>query len=162
MIRTMSRWVSRPVILPLSNPTIKAEAIPEDLLKWTEGRAVIATGSPFPPAKYGDTVYPIAQCNNAYIFPALGLGLVAGKCRRVTDAMLLSAARRLAEHSPSRENPHLSLLPSLLDLREVAQDIALSVAMEGQKSGLAPKMGADEVRKRIRESHWDPVYPLYA
>jgi malate dehydrogenase (oxaloacetate-decarboxylating) len=162
MIRTMARWVARPVILPLSNPTAKSEAIPADLLKWTEGRAIIATGSPFPPVTFGGAVYPIAQCNNAYIFPALGHGLVAGKCRRVTNAMLLAAARALAEHSPARGNPHLSLLPSLRELRDVADDIAIAVAMEGQRSGLAPKMSEDEVRERIHESRWNPEYPTYA
>jgi len=158
----MARWVSRPVILPLSNPTAKSEAIPEDLLAWTEGRAIIATGSPFPPVKYGDTIYPIAQCNNAYIFPALGLGLVAGKCRMVTDSMLLAAARALAQRSPARQNPHASLLPTLRDLREVALEIALAVAMEGQRKGLAPRMSQDEVWQRILEARWVPEYPVYA
>ena len=162
MVRTMARWVSRPVILPLSNPTAKSEAIPEDLLKWTGGRAIIATGSPFPPVTYGDSIYPIAQCNNAYIFPALGLGLVAGKCRMVTDSMLLAAARALADHSPARQNPHAGLLPSLRDLREVALEIALAVALEGQQKGLAPKISKDELRERIREAHWVPEYPVYA
>jgi malate dehydrogenase (oxaloacetate-decarboxylating) len=162
MIRTMARWVPRPMILPLSNPTAKSEAVPEDLLKWTEGRAIIATGSPFPPAKFGDTIYPVAQCNNAYIFPALGLGLVAGKCRMVTDSMLLAAARALAERSPARQNPHAPLLPSLLDLREVALEIALAVAMEGQRKGLAPRLSKDELSQRIREARWVPEYPLYA
>jgi malate dehydrogenase (oxaloacetate-decarboxylating) len=162
MVRTMSRWVSRPVILPLSNPTAKSEAVPEDILKWTEGRAIIATGSPFPPVTYRGKTYPIAQCNNAYIFPALGLGLVAGRCRKVTDAMLLAAARALSERSPARENPNAPLLPSLRELREVALEIALAVAMEGQRSGLAPRMTKEEVHDRILEAHWAPVYPVYA
>ena len=162
MVRTMARWVSRPVILPLSNPTAKSEAIPEDLLKWTDGRAIIATGSPFAPVTYRGKTYPIPQCNNAYIFPALGLGLVAGRCRKVSDAMLIAAARALAQRSPALENPTACLLPSLRELREVALEIALAVAMEGQRSGLAPKMSRDEVRDRIRDAHWMPVYPVYA
>jgi malate dehydrogenase (oxaloacetate-decarboxylating) len=162
MVRNMARWVSRPVILPLSNPTAKSEAIPEDLLKWTDGRAIIATGSPFSPVKFGDTIFPIAQCNNAYIFPALGLGLVAGRCRAVTDSMLLAAARALAERSPARQNPHAPLLPSLRELREVALQIALAVAMEGQRKGLAPKMSKDELGERIRQARWVPEYPVYA
>ncbi len=162
IVRTMARWVSRPIIFPLSNPTAKSEAIPEDLLKWTEGRAIVATGSPFPPVKYGDTVYPIAQCNNAYIFPGLGQGLIAGRCSKVTDKMLLAAARALAERSPARENPHAPLLPSLRELRVVAEEIALAVAMEGQRSGLAPKMSVDDVRGRIHKAHWNPEYPVYA
>jgi len=162
IIRTMARWVSRPMILPLSNPTAKSEAIPEDLLRWTDGRAIIATGSPFSPVTYHDTIYPIAQCNNAYIFPALGLGLVAGRCRMVTDSMLLAAARALAERSPARQNPHAPLLPSLRELREVALEIAFAVAMEGQRKGLAPKMSAEEIRERIRQARWIPEYPVYA
>ena len=162
MVRTMGRWVSHPVILPLSNPTAKSEAVPEDLLHWTDGRAIIATGSPFPPVTYRDTIYPIAQCNNAYIFPALGLGLVAGRCRMVTDTMLLAAARALADRSPSRQNPHAPLLPSLRELREVALEIALAVALEGQRQALAPKMSRDELKERIRQSRWVPEYPVYA
>ena len=161
MVRTMARWVSRPVILPLSNPTAKSEAVPEDLLRWTDGHAIVATGSPFPPVNFRDTIYPIAQCNNAYIFPALGLGLVAGRCRMVTDSMLLAAARALSDRSPARQNPHAPLLPSLWDLREVAIEIALAVAMEGQRKGLAPKMSKDEVRERIRQARWVPDYPVY-
>ena len=122
----------------------------------------MATGSPFPPVKYGDTVYPIAQCNNAYIFPGLGQGLIAGRCRKVTDEMLLAAARALAERSPARANPHAPLLPSLRELRVVAKEIALAVAMEAQRSGLAPKMSVEELRSRIEKAHWNPEYPVYA
>jgi len=161
MIRNMARWVSRPMILPLSNPTAKSEAIPEDLIRWTEGRAIIATGSPFAPVSYGGTTYPIAQCNNAYIFPALGLGLVAGRCRKVTDSMLLAAARALALRSPARADPHAPLLPALRDLREVALEIALAVALEGQRTALVPKMSEDELRGRIRRTRWIPEYPVY-
>ncbi|MGD0587758.1 MAG: NAD-dependent malic enzyme [Thermoplasmata archaeon] len=162
MVRSMARWVSRPLILPLSNPTVKSEAIPEDLIRWTEGRAIVATGSPFPPIEFNGTNYHIAQCNNAYIFPALGLGLVAGRCRRATDSMLLAAARSLAEHSPARENPHAPLLPTLRSLRSVAEEIALAVAREGQRRSLAPSMSVDELRVRIRQARWEPEYPLYA
>jgi malate dehydrogenase (oxaloacetate-decarboxylating) len=162
IVRSLGRWVSRPVILPLSNPTAKSEAVPEDLIRWTDGRAIIATGSPFPPVVFGGTTYGIAQCNNAYIFPGLGLGLVAGRCRRVTDSMLLAAARALADHSPARDDPRAPLLPSLRALRAVAEEIALAVAKEGQRSALAPSMSVDELRSRIRQSRWDPVYPVYA
>jgi len=162
LVRSMARWVSRPLILPLSNPTVKSEAVPEDLLRWTEGRAIVATGSPFPPVAWNGTSYPVAQCNNAYIFPALGLGLVAGRCRRATNAMLLAAARALAEHSPARENPHAPLLPTLRALRGVAEEIALAVAREGQRSSLAPSMSVDELRTRIRQARWEPEYPHYA
>jgi len=162
IVRTMARWVSRPVILPLSNPTAKSEAIPEDLLRWTDGKAVVATGSPFGPVTLRDVTYPIAQCNNAYIFPALGLGLVAGCCRKVTDQMLLEAARALAARSPARTNPHACLLPSLQDLRTVALEIAYAVAKEGQRSHLAPPMSDAQLRERILDTRWTPDYPIYA
>ena len=162
IVRSMARWITRPVILPLSNPTAKSEAVPEDLLHWTEGHAIVATGSPFAPVTLGDQTFPIAQCNNAYIFPGLGLGLVAGQCRVVTDSMLLAAARALADRSPARTDPHASLLPSLRSLRDVAVEIALAVAKEGQKSKLAPTMSLEELRARIHQTRWSPEYPVYA
>jgi malate dehydrogenase (oxaloacetate-decarboxylating) len=162
IVRSMGRWVSRPLILPLSNPTVKSEAIPEDLIRWTEGRAIVATGSPFPPVEFNGASYHIAQCNNAYIFPALGLGLVAGRCRRVTNSMLLAAARALAGHSPARENPHAPLLPTLRAFRSVSEEIALAVGKEAQRSQLAPSMSVDELRTRIRQARWEPEYPHYA
>jgi len=162
IVRTMARWVARPVILPLSNPTAKSEALPEDLLPWTEGRAIIATGSPFAPVEYGGRTFPIAQCNNAYIFPGLGLGLVAGRCRCVTDEMLLAAARSLAARSPARQDPLAPLLPSLRALRGVAEEIALAVAKEGQRSGNAPTMSEPELKLRIHQTRWNPDYPHYA
>ncbi len=162
IVRSMARWVSRPVILPLSNPTAKSEAVPEDLFRWTEGRAIVATGSPFPPVRYRDELHEIAQCNNAYVFPGLGLGLVAGRCREATDPMLLAAARALAARSPARENPHAPLLPSLRALRNVVEEIAFAVAREGQRSELAPGMSEDELRTRIHEGRWNPDYPVYS
>jgi len=162
IVRSMARWVSRPVILPLSNPTVKSEAVPEDLLRWTEGKAIVATGSPFSPVQLGEMRYDIAQCNNAYIFPGLGLGLVAGQCRKVSDSMLLAAARALAGRSPARESPHAPLLPSLRALRGVAEEIAFAVAKEGQRAGLAPTMSLDELQARIHQARWNPEYPVYA
>lgn len=162
IVRSMARWVSRPVILPLSNPTSKSEAIPGDLLRWTEGRAIVATGSPFPPVEIGGTMHHIAQCNNAYIFPGLGLGVVAGRSQRISDAMLLAAARALVGTSPAREDPQAPLLPSLPALREVAEQIALAVAKEGQRTGLAPTMSTEELRTRIHQARWEPSYPVYA
>ena len=162
IVRTMARWVSRPVILPLSNPTAKSEAVPEDLFRWTEGRAIVATGSPFAPVRYGNELHEVAQCNNAYVFPGLGLGLVAGRCREATDTMLLSAARALAARSPARENPHAPLLPSLRALRDVVEEIAFAVGREGQRTGLSPAMSEEELRARIHEARWNPEYPVYS
>ncbi len=111
IVREMARKVNRPIILPLSNPTEKSEATAGDLIRWTEGRALVATGSPFAPVNYGGRVYPIAQCNNVYIFPGVGLGVGASGARRVTDGMLTAAARALAEHSPALADSAGRLLP---------------------------------------------------
>lgn len=154
----MARKAKRPIILPLSNPTEKSEAKAEDLIRWTEGKALVATGSPFAPANFGGRSIPIAQCNNVYIFPAIGLALVASGARRVTDGMILAAAKALGEHSPAPKNPTAALLPSLEDLRRVAVEIAFAVAREAQRAGVAAKTSDEELRKRVAASQWTPAY----
>ena len=104
-LREMTRKCERPIILPLSNPTSKAEAVPEDLVHWTNGRGLIATGSPFPDVTYNGRKIRISQCNNVFIFPAIGLAVSATHARRVTDEMFLAAARALAKHSPGLAEP---------------------------------------------------------
>ncbi len=141
VVREMARKTPRPVIFPLSNPTERSEAIPSDLVAWTEGRALIATGSPFP---------GFAQCNNVYIFPAIGLACVASKARRVTDSMFLAAARALAENSPG--NP---LFPPLQDLRAVTARLAVRIAEEAHRAGVAESTCLEEIVAR----QWLPRYP---
>jgi malate dehydrogenase (oxaloacetate-decarboxylating) len=158
IVREMARKTPRPIIFPLSNPTAKSEATAEDLIRWTEGRALVATGSPFAPVSYGGRKYPIAQCNNIYIFPAVGLGVVASGARRVTDTMILASARALAENSPALRDSSASLLPSLADLRKVAVSIATAVGQEAQKAGVAPKTSEDELRQRVHATQWTPAY----
>lgn len=159
IVRQMAGKVERPVILPLSNPTAHSEANPADLLRWTSGRALIATGSPCAPVIFEGRVIPIAQCNNMFIFPAVGLGIVAASARRVTDGMLLAAARELGEHSPARKDPSGSLLPALKDIRQVACAVATAVGREAQKSGVAQEAGAEEFGASVREMQWMPDYP---
>jgi malate dehydrogenase (oxaloacetate-decarboxylating) len=161
IVREMARKVQRPIIFPLSNPTSKSEAKPDDLIQWTEGRALVATGSPFPPVHYGGKTIPIAQCNNVFIFPAMGLGVVASDARRVTDAMMLAAARRLAENSPALKDSSASLLPPLTDIRRVADEIATAVGMEAQKTGLAPKLAEADLRRRVVATQWVASYPSF-
>ena len=158
IVREMARRVQRPIIFPLSNPTDKSEATAGDLIEWSEGRALVATGSPFAPVTYKGRTIPIAQCNNVFIFPAMGLGVVACGARRVTDAMMLAAARALAENSPALKDPSASLLPALTDIRRVAAEIAVAVGKEAQESGLAPKLAEDELRQRVNASQWTPAY----
>jgi malate dehydrogenase (oxaloacetate-decarboxylating) len=161
IVREMARKVERPIIFPLSNPTDKSEAKAGDLIRWTDGRALVATGSPFAPVSYGGRTITTAQCNNVYIFPAMGLGVVASGARRVTDAMMLAAARALAGNSPALKDSSAPLLPPLTDIRRVAAQIAFAVSMEAQKDGLAPKLTRDELDQRVKETQWTPSYPSF-
>jgi malate dehydrogenase (oxaloacetate-decarboxylating) len=158
IVREMASKVERPIIFPLSNPTTKSEATADDLIRWTEARALVATGSPFAPVNYGGRTIPIAQCNNVYIFPAIGLGVVASGARRVTDAMMLAAARALAENSPTLKDSSASLLPPLTDIRRVTAEIALAVGLEAQKEGFAPKTTEEELRQQVIRNQWTPAY----
>jgi len=158
IVREMAHKAERPIIFPLSNPTAKSEAAAEDLIRWTDGRALVASGSPFGPVSYGGRTFPIAQCNNVYIFPAMGLGVVASGARRVTEPMMLAAARTLGGNSPALKDPAASLLPPFADIRRVAADIAVAVGIEAQKDGVAPEMSEDELRQRVRNTQWTPAY----
>jgi malate dehydrogenase (oxaloacetate-decarboxylating) len=143
---------------PLSNPTSHCEAKAKDLIEWTNGKALVATGSPFAPVQYGDKKIAIAQCNNVYIFPAVGLGVVAANASRVTDGMLLAAAHALAENSPALHDPSAQLLPYLTDIRRVAAEVAFAVGLAAQQEGVAPKTTSEELRARIQQSQWAPEY----
>ena len=161
IVREMARKVERPIIFPLSNPTSKSEATAEDLIRWTDGRALVATGSPFAPVSLGGREIRISQCNNIYIFPAMGLGIVASRARRVTDAMILAAGNALGEESPALTDPSASLLPALPQLRQVAARIAAAVARQAQRDGVAPKTSDAELRERIATTQWTPAYPSF-
>ena len=161
IVREMARKCERPIILPLSNPTSKSEAVPEDLLRWTDGRALIATGSPFADVSYKGRKVRISQCNNVFIFPAVGLAVCATRARRVTDGMFLAAARALAEQSPALSDPAAPLLPALTDLRRAAVEIAIVAAEQAQREGLAPTMSPESLRNAIVSSQWAPHYPSY-
>ena len=158
IVREMARKVERPIIFPLSNPTSRSEANAEDLIRWSDGRALVAAGSPFAPVGYSGRKIPIAQCNNVYIFPAMGLGVVASGARRVTEAMMLAAARALAGNSPALKDASASLLPPLPDLRRVAAEIAVAVGMQAQRDGVAHMVDEDELRERVRKTQWTPAY----
>ena len=162
IVREMARKVERPIIFPLSNPTSKSEATAEDLVRWTDGRALVASGSPFAPVTYNGRTITIAQCNNVHIFPAMGLAVVASGARRVTDAMMQAAAHALAANSPALKDPSASLLSPLKDSRKVARDIAVAVGTQAQKDGVAPKLGEDELRRRVFETQWTPTYPRFS
>ena len=161
IVREMGRKCRRPIILPLSNPTSKSEAIPDDLLHWTEGRALIATGSPFPDVQYAGRTQRISQCNNVYIFPAMGLALLATQARRLTDTMFLAAAHALAAQSPALADPDAPLLPRLTGLRQAAIEIAFAAAQQAQQEGLAPETSPESLRAAITAAQWTPEYPSF-
>jgi malate dehydrogenase (oxaloacetate-decarboxylating) len=160
IVREMARKVDRPIILPLSNPTSKSEATPDDLLHWTEGRALVATGSPFPPVSYGGRQISVAQCNSSYIFPAIGVAVAATRAERVTDAMVMAAGRALGDMSPTLKDPAAPLLPPLTEARRTAIEIAVAVGEAAQLSGQARKTSREDLRQRVIETQWTPQYSL--
>ncbi|MGH7113991.1 MAG: NAD-dependent malic enzyme, partial [Stellaceae bacterium] len=161
VVRAMAEHNRRPVIFPLSNPTSRAEATPEDIEAWTEGRAVIGAGSPFPPLIRDGVRFKIDQTNNSYIFPGVGLGAVAVKARHITDAMLVAAAKALAAASPAADNPNGNLLPPVTALREVAFAVALATAVAAHREGLSQGIETDQIEAAIRAKMWAPRYLRY-
>lgn len=157
VVRAMAANAARPIIMPLSNPTSRAEAHPKDLLEWTDGRALIATGSPFGTIKHGDVYHTIAQANNALIFPGLGLGVAAVNARRITDEMIYAAADALAG-MVNEYRPGASLLPGMSQLRLVATTVAIAVAKMADQQGLARKPLTNPVED-VYQRMWKPKYP---
>jgi malate dehydrogenase (oxaloacetate-decarboxylating) len=159
IVRELAGKTERPIIFPLSNPTSRAEARPSELNEWTDGRALIATGSPFPPVRRNGVEQPIAQCNNVYIFPAMGLAVTAAQATRVTDEMMRVAAATLGDASPALDNPDMPLLPAWSDVPDVATRIAHAVGVQAVADGVAPKRSDEELAERIAQVRWTPEYP---
>jgi malate dehydrogenase (oxaloacetate-decarboxylating) len=161
IVRQMASTCDRPVIFPLSNPTSHAEATPADLDHWTNGKALIATGSPFPPLERNGHEIPVAQANNVYVFPAIGLAVTASRATRVTDRMLVAAARAVGQCATRAADGvpgPAPLLPPLSDLRKAAQEIALAAALAAVEDGTAPKATEAELREAIKATQWTPHY----
>ena len=161
IIREMHKNCARPVVMPLSNPTSRVEARPEDIIAWTDGHALVATGSPFNPVIYKDKVYPISQCNNSFIFPGIGLGVLAAGAKRVTDGMMMTASRVLAECSPMVINGEGALLPDIEDIKAVSRIIAKQVAKEAQIQGVATVTSDGALDEAIERNFWHPEYRVY-
>jgi malate dehydrogenase (oxaloacetate-decarboxylating) len=159
IVRELAAKSDRPIIFPLSNPTSRAEAHPVELDDWTGGRALIATGSPFAPLHRDGVERPVAQCNNVYIFPAMGLAVTAAQATRVTDEMMRVAAATLGDASPALTDPAKPLLPAWSDVPEAAVSIAHAVGMQAVADGVAPNRSDDEMAARIAEVRWEPQYP---
>ncbi len=166
IVREMASKIDRPIIFPLSNPSDRAEAAPKDLIQWTEGHALLATGTEFPPVSFNDKTFKIAQCNNFYIFPAIGLAVVASEAKRVTDKMMIAAASALGNFQDAKGNNHggeieSPLLPPIENMRDVAIHIAIKVALQAQQDGVAPEMSEQKVSDQVQKKFWIPEYHNY-
>ncbi|MBS0286161.1 MAG: NAD-dependent malic enzyme [Proteobacteria bacterium] len=158
IVKAMASATKHPIIFPLSNPNEKCEADPEDLIKWTEGKALIATGSPYERVEFDGKTYHLTQCNNALSFPGIGIGSVATKASQITDNMLWAAATTISEHSPVRHDLTLPLLPAITDMTTLATHVALSVAKQAIVDGVAtvkPSLDFDEF---VQDNIWRPYY----
>jgi len=158
VIRAQADAVVRPIVLPLSNPTPRAEAIPADVLEWTDGRALVGTGSPFPRVTVGADVHTITQVNNLYLFPGLGRGVVAVGAKRITDEMLSVAATAIGTVAPIDATSPLTLLPPLSRVGDVADAVALAVARQAVAEGLADALDDEHIAKAVEAHTWRPQY----
>lgn len=161
IIKTMTENSKHSLILPLSNPNERCEAKPEDLIKWSKGQVLFATGSPFAPVEYEHKLYSVAQCNNVYIFPGVGLAAVALGIEKITEKMFVAAADALSKHSPILKDPQGSLFPSFEELPSISKAIALAVGKMAVGEGLAPSRPDHEMRDLIEKNVWVPNYPRY-
>ena len=160
-VREMAKHTPRPVIFPLSNPTSRSEATPQDLMAWTEGRALIGTGTAFAPVNVGGKTIHIAQTNNSYIFPGLALGIVASRAKHVSDSMVKAAAQELVRHLPTLKDKQASLLPPLSDARRLGQLIGLAVGIQAIKDGQAQVSDEDSLNRELQANVWEPAYEPY-
>ena len=158
IVREMAQHVERPIIFPLSNPTSKCEATPIDLFRWTNGKALMATGSPFPPIVTEGGLLRIGQCNNSFIFPGVGLGVIAAGACRVVDSMFTAAAQVLSEFAPSSKDENGALYPLLEEVRNISRKVALAVGLEAQKSGLAPTTDVATLEENVSRKMWGLNY----
>ena len=161
IVREIRRHCARPVILPISNPTDSAEAKPSDLLEWTEGAAVVGTGSPFPPVSRNGVTHEIGQGNNVLVFPGVGLGALAVRARRLTDGAFAAAAEAVHRCTPITGSPGESIYPPLQRLREVSREVAVAVGKRLVEEGAADARSAEQVERSVRAMIWEPVYRPY-
>jgi malate dehydrogenase (oxaloacetate-decarboxylating) len=161
VIRMMAKYVAQPIIFPLSNPTEKSEAIPSDLLAWTDGKALIATGSPFEDVNYKGRRIRISQCNNAFVFPGIGLGVINSKPRLLTNTMIWAACQALAEQSPAKLDPTAPILPDVDEARQVCIKVGIAVATKAREEGLAQISPDVDLTAKILAYCWEPKYYPY-
>ena len=161
IVREMARHTPHPAIFPLSNPTSQSEAAPADLLRWTDGRALVGTGSPVAPVEVNGKSIRIAQVNNSYIFPGLALGILVSRARRVSDGMIMAAAKALAALSPARTDKSAPLLPPISEARKTSLAVAEAVGMQAIADGVAEAVNDASLADELRAYVWEPVYQPY-
>ncbi|GAB2914158.1 NAD-dependent malic enzyme [Rheinheimera gaetbuli] len=161
VVRAMKKGCDTPIVFPLSNPSRQVEATPEQVIKWTDGDVIIATGSPFKPVNYQGKTYTIAQCNNSYIFPGIGLGVLACKARIISDEMLRAASKTLADASPLANSGSGGLLPAFTELSALSKHIAFNVAKVAMQQGLALALDDEQLQQKIEQNFWTPQYRQY-
>ncbi|TRW48164.1 NAD-dependent malic enzyme [Aliidiomarina halalkaliphila] len=161
VVHAMQTYTPEPIIFPLSNPSKRVEASPIDVIRWTQGKAIVATGSPFSPVQYQGKTYPIAQCNNSYIFPGIGLGVLAVKANRITEEMLMIASQTLAQYSPLANGESEHLLPAITQIATLSKKIAFAVGKVAQEQGHALEITDAVLEQRIAGNFWKPEYREY-
>jgi malate dehydrogenase (oxaloacetate-decarboxylating) len=161
VIKAMHQGCKQPIIFPLSNPIKQVEAMPEDVIAWTNGEAIVATGSPFEPVMFNGKEHIIPQCNNSYIFPGIGLGVVAVGAKRITDEMLMVASETLAAASPRANTGEGSLLPPLTQVEALSKKIAFNVAKKAIEQSVALEISDEKLASLIERNYWLPEYRDY-
>jgi malate dehydrogenase (oxaloacetate-decarboxylating) len=161
VIKAMKSHCAMPIVFPLSNPIRQVEATPEQVINWTEGQVIVATGSPFEPVEYKGKIFHVAQCNNSYVFPGIGLGVVSANINRITDEMLMAASEMLAAASPLANSGEGELLPPLTSIADLSKEIAVAVAKVAYEQGLALSISEVKLREKIEQNFWKPEYRQY-
>ncbi len=161
IVRTMVAGCERPIVLPMSNPTNRAEATPADILNWTRGAAVVGTGSPFPPVQINGTAYSIGQCNNAFVFPGIGLGARVAGARWLPDPVFAAAAQAVHQFVGTDSRPGASMYPSIARLRDVSREVAVAAASALVDAGDVAPLTREEIGRRVSAAMWEPVYRPY-
>jgi malate dehydrogenase (oxaloacetate-decarboxylating) len=160
IVREMARHAPRPAVFPMSNPTSQAEATPSDVVAWTDGRALVATGSPFPIVVHDGRAIRVGQGNNAFIFPGVGLGALVSEAREMTESLFTAAAARLADRVRPEDLAAGSLFPPIAELRPVTAEIAVAVARQAREEGVGRPLADAELERAVRDAMWEPVYPV--
>ena len=161
VVEDLCKNTKQPIILPLSNPTSRVEATPQDIFNWSEGNAIVATGSPFAPVLYKGQQFEISQCNNSYIFPGIGLGVLIAQATSITDNMLMAASQSLADASMQYDKAQGALLPALGKIKAISKSIAYAVAQQAITDGVASPISQETMQRRLAENFWEPKYRDY-